>query len=223
MHTRVAVYLALYLMAVVGLFSGCAQHYTPRIELGESGDTIPIRVELHRFKESPEARMPGQPYGVIAPHVKMGEPGELVGPITEAVLDSFRSDHVFQHIDTYVEDPDAIMTGTIRRCSETYRSKMWTRLPWAKVVAELIDADTYTATAEVDLDIVMLRANGVRIGTYRGHAAKTDDFIPNKQNGPGARLNWALSEAVRQVRQALFRDGKLFTQRRSSQHTESGS
>jgi hypothetical protein len=205
MQRRVASSLA----AVLALFSGCAQHYMPRVDLSESSDTIPIVVELHRFKEASEARMPGQPYGLIAPHVKTAQPGELAEPITEAVLDDFRTNHVFQHIGTYADHPDAILTGTIRKFYETYRPKRWTRLPGAKVLADLIEADTYTATAEVDLEIMSLEPNGARIGTYRGHAIKTDDFIPSNQNEPGARLNWALSEAVQQVRQALLRDEKL--------------
>jgi hypothetical protein len=197
------------LVGVLALLSGCAQHYTPKVDLSESPATIPIVVELHRFQEVSETKMPGQPYGLVASGIKIAEPGELAGPITDAVLEDLGKNHVFEHIDTFAEHPDVILTGTIRKFYETYRPKIWTRLPYAKVVAKLVEVDTHTATAEVDLDVILLGANGVRIGTYRGHATKTDDFVPNKQNEPGARLNWTLSEAVHQVRQALIRDEKL--------------
>ncbi len=213
--------LAGCLMAALALLSGCVEHYTPKVDLSESSATIPIIVELHRFKEAPEAKMPGQPYGLVASHATMAEPGELAGPITDAVLEGLRKNHVFEHIDTFAEHPDVILTGRIRKFYETYRPKVWTRLPYAKILAKLIAADTYTATVEVDLDIVLLGANGVRIGTYRGHATKTDDFVPSKQNEPGARLNWALSEAVEQVRQSLLRDEKLVSEIHGSHRASS--
>ncbi len=208
-------------VGALALLSACAQHYTPKVDLSESPATIPIVVELHRFKEAPEARVPGQPYGLVAPGVKMAEPGELAGPITHAVLEDLQNSHVFEHIDTFTEHPDIILTGTIRKFYEAYRPKAWTRLPYAKVVAKLVEAHTHTATAEVDLDVVVLGVNGVRIGTYRGHATKTDDFVPNKQNEPGARLNWALSEAVHQVRQAFIRDERLVSEIHGSHRASS--
>ncbi len=205
-------FIAGCLMGALGLFSGCAERYTPKVDLSESPATIPIIVELHRFKEAPEAKMPGQPYGLVAPGAKTAEPGELIGPITDAVLEDLRKNHVFEHIDTFAQHPDVILTGRVRKFYETYKPKVWTRLPGANILAKLIEADTYTATAEVDLDIILLGANGARIRTYRGHAAKTDDFVPSKQNEPGARLNWALSEALQQVRQSLLHDQGLVSE-----------
>lgn len=204
--------LAGCVLGILALLSGCADHYTPKVELSESSATIPIIVELHRFTEAPEAKMPGQPYGLVAAHATTAEPGELAGPITDAVLEDLRKNHVFQDIDTFAEHPDVILTGRIRQFYETYRPKVWTRLPYAKIVAQLFEADTHTATAEVDLDIILLAANGHRIGTYRGHASKTDDFVPSKQNEPGTRLNWALSEAVQQLRQSLIQDETLVSE-----------
>lgn len=196
--------LAACLIGAYALLAGCAQHYTPKISLGESPQTIPLRVELHPLKDSPKA--PGQPYGVVAEHVKTVEPGELSGPITGAVLEDFRDNHVFRQIDTHVEHPDAILTGTINTFYETYRPKGWTQVPYAKSVAKLMDVDTYTATTTVDVDVVLRTPDGTRIGTYHGHATKTDEFIPSKHNQPGAYSNWALSEAIHQIRQALLDD-----------------
>jgi hypothetical protein len=209
------------LIAALGVFSGCVEHYTPKVDLSESPATIPITVELHRFKEASEAKMPGQPYGLVAPGTKMAEPGELIGPITDAVLEDLRKNHVFKHIDTFAQHPDVILTGRVRKFYETYKPKVWTRLPGANVLAKLIEIDTYTATAEVDLDIILLGPNGARIRTYQGHAAKTDDFVPSKQNEPGARLNWALSEALQQVRQSLLHDQRLVSEIPGTRRTSS--
>lgn len=196
--------LAVCLVGACALLAGCAQHYAPKISLGESPQVIPLRVELHPLKDSPKA--PGQPYGVVAEHVKTAEPGELSVPITDAILEDFRQNYVFQQVDTHVEHPDAILTGVISTFYETYRPKGWTQVPYAKSVAKLMDVDTYTATTEVDLDVVLRTSNGTRIGNYHGHATKTDEFVPNKQNQAGARANWALSEAIHQIRQALLDD-----------------
>ena len=198
--------LALYIGACA-LWIGCAQHYTPKISLGDSPQTIPLRVEIHTLKDSP--KVAGQPYGVMAEHVKAAGPGELSAPITDAILEDFRQNYVFEQIDTHLEHPDAILTGTIKTLYETYQTKAWTEVPYAKSIAKLMDVETYTATAEVDLDVVLRTATGAPLGTYHGHAAKTDHFIPDKQNPPGARLNWALSEAIHQVRQALLDDTKV--------------
>jgi hypothetical protein len=199
--------LAVCLVGAYALLAGCAQYYTPKISLGESPQMVPLRVELHPLKNAPKA--PGQPYGVVAEHVKTVEPGELSVPITDAILEDFRQNYVFQQVDTHIEHPDAILTGTIHTFYETYRPKGWTQVPYAKSAAKLMDVDTYTATTEVDLDVVLRAPNGTRIGTYHGHAAKTDEFAPNKQNPPGARSNWAFSEAIHQIRQALLDDANV--------------
>ena len=198
-----------YLFAVLILLSGCAQHYTPKISLGESPDTIPLKVELRSLKNSPEPKAPGQAYGVVADDVKASEPGELSRAITQAILNDFRENFVFQQIDSHVEDPDAILTGTINIFYERYRPKGWTQVPGGKSLAKLMDVETYTGTTEVDLDLVLRKSNGTRIGTYHGHAAKTDEFVPNKQNRPGDRLNWALSKAIQDIRQALLDDANV--------------
>src|SRR5687767_9832098 len=98
------------LIGALGVFSGCAEHYTPKVDLSERPATIPITVELHRFKESPEAKMPGQRCGLVAARTNMAEPGELIGPITDAVLEDLRKNHVFAHIDTFAQHPDVILT-----------------------------------------------------------------------------------------------------------------
>jgi hypothetical protein len=49
----------------------------------------------------------------------------------------------------------------------------------------LLDADTYMGTTEVVLDLTLWKPDGRRIGTYEGHAAKSDEFVPDEQNRPG--------------------------------------
>jgi hypothetical protein len=49
------------LIGALGVFSGCVEHYTPKVDLSESPATIPITVELHRFKELLKPRCPGNP------------------------------------------------------------------------------------------------------------------------------------------------------------------
>ena len=78
-----------------------------------------------------------------------------------------------------------------------------------------MDVETYTGTTEVDLDLVLRKFDGTRIGVYHGRAAKTDEFVPDKQNQPGARLNWALSKTIQEIRQALLNDPKV---KQYSQH-----
>jgi hypothetical protein len=152
---------------------------------------------------------PGQAYGVVADKVKPAGPEELSGPITQALLKDFRENFVFQEIDRHVEHPDAIMSGTINTFYEKYHPKGWTQVPGGKSLAKLMDVETYTGSTEVDLDLVLRKPDGTRIGVYHGHAAKTDEFVPDKQNQPGARLNWALSKAVKEIRDALLNDAKV--------------
>jgi hypothetical protein len=200
---------AAYVLGSVILLSGCAQQYTPKVTLGESQETIPLRIELRTLKHSPEPKEPGQAYGVVAEHVKASEPGELSRPITQAILNDFRDNFVFQQIDSHVENPDAILTGTINTFYERYRPKGWTQVPGVNSLAKLMDVETYTGTTEVDLDLVLRQPNGTRIGTYHGHAERADEFVPNKENQPGDRLNWALSKAIQQIRQALLNDANV--------------
>jgi hypothetical protein len=66
-----------YVIGVCILLSGCAQHYTPKISLDESPETIPLRVELRTLKDPPEPTHPGQAYGVVAEDVKGPEREDL--------------------------------------------------------------------------------------------------------------------------------------------------
>jgi hypothetical protein len=207
-----------YVFGVCILLSACAQHYTPKISLGQSPETIPLRVELRTLKDPPEPTHPGQAYGVVAEDVKGSERGDLSGPITQAILTDFRENFVFEQIDSHVEDPDAILTGTINTFYERYDPKGWTQVPGGKSLAKLMDVATYSGTTEVDLALVLRKSDGTRIGVYHGHAAKTDEFIPDKQNKPGARLNWALSKAIQEIREALLSDPKV---KQYSQHARS--
>jgi hypothetical protein len=166
-------------------------------------------VELRTLKDPPEPAHPGQAYGVVAENVRSSERGDLSGPITQAILNDFRDNFVFQQIDSHLEDQDAILTGTINTFYETYRPKGWTQVPGGKSLAKLMDVETYTGTTKVDLDLILRKPNGTRIGIYHGHAAKTDEFVPNKQNRPGDRLNWALSKAIQETRQALLNDANV--------------
>jgi len=200
---------AAYVLGSFILLSGCAHQYTPKVTLGESQETIPLRIELRTLKHSPEPKEPGEAYGVVAEHVKASEPGELSSPITQAILNDFRDNFVLQQIDSHVENPDAILTGTVNTFYERYRPKGWTQVPGVNSLAKLMDVETYTGTTEVDLDLVLRQPNGTRIGTYHGHAEKADDFVPNKENQPGDRLNWALSKAIQQIRQALLNDANV--------------
>jgi hypothetical protein len=194
----------------LGMFlAGCTTRYTPTLDLEESPRTIPLTVEIHRFIESPDMKVPGRPYGVVASHVEPTILGQLAGPITDAVKDDFRNHHVVDEIETYIDHPDVILTGTIKKFYETYQPKVWAALPGAQAVAKVLQADTHTSKAEADLRIILLKPTGEVIGSYRGHGVTTDDFVPNEQHPPGARLNWAFGEAMRQVREALLHDENI--------------
>lgn len=206
---------AVTLMLPILLMIGCAKRYDPVIQLEQSPKTIPIAAEIHRVTESAEMKVPGRPYGVVASGIEPAKLGQFTGPITEALMEDFRTNHVVEEIDTYLDHPDVIMTGTVMKFYEIYKPKVWTALPGAKVVAKFIQADTYTSKAEAELRLVILTAAGELIGIYRGHGTTTDDFIPNEQHPPGARLNWALTEAVRQVREAMLQDANLEKTRKS--------
>jgi hypothetical protein len=59
------------------------------------------------------------------------------------------------------------------------------QVPGGRSLAMLLDADTYMGTTEVVLDLTLWKPDGRRIGTYEGHAAKSDEFVPDEQNRPG--------------------------------------
>lgn len=208
MSQRAMVYAFIWVLPFL-LITGCTKRYSPAIQLDPSPKTIPITAEIHPFTESSEMKVPGRPYGVVASGVESAMPGQLAGPITNAVMEDFRTNHVVEQIDTYLEHPDVVMTGMITKFYESYKPKVWATLPGAKTVAKLIQADTYSSKAEAELRLVVLNTSGEVVGTYRGYGTTTDDFVPNEHHPPGARLNWALGEAVRQVREALLQDENI--------------
>jgi hypothetical protein len=54
--------------------------------------------------------------------------------------------------------------------------------------------------------VFVLKPTGEILGTYTGQSIFKETFTPTKDVPPGARLNWALSDVVRQIQDGIVHD-----------------
>jgi len=190
-------------LALLVFLAGCSTTYHPQIRPKESRQTVPAIAELHPFEAAPGLRSGHEHYGVVADGVRPAKPSELTEAITEAIRSDLGENRVFTQVVAYHEHPDLVLTGQIGRFYEHYRPQIWTLIPWASQLAWLFGANTYQTDGAVDLTLIALSPDGQVLGRYRDKETFGETLTPNKENGPGVRLNQALTEAVHQIRQQL--------------------
>jgi hypothetical protein len=198
------------MLLLAAVAAGCSgPEYVPDITLTEARPIIDATAEFHDLYPAPALVSGKQTFGLDSPKAKHVEPGVLTDRVEAELLDAFDQAGVFTRITRFDPQPDVILTGRINHLYEHYRPQIWTKLPNVGWIAQILSVKTHVSSGEADLTVFILKPNGELVGTYTGSSSFKETFNPTGAVPPGARLNRALSEAVKEIQEKLVRDGHL--------------
>lgn len=197
---------------VLSVISACQSlTYEPDVTLGLSPERIPLRVEARNLEDaSPSDDRSGALGGTSATEADTMV-GELSGVVTEALIENFRNDEVFDEIRRKPESPDLIMSGTVRRF---YAKSRINALGWVTSIYSplwFLGIPIYSSFGAVDLELTFARPNGERVASYTSALDfyEWSSIYRSPQLGIGTRLNRSFSEVVREIRAQMLRDKDL--------------
>jgi hypothetical protein len=198
------------------LATGCGgPKYVPDITLPQTGPIIDVIAEFHSLYPTYALLSGKDVFGLVAPKAEWIEPRELIRQVESELLKELDAVGMFSRVTRFHPHPDVVLTGRIMALHEDYRPQLWTQIPhmvpYADMIAQLLRLKTHTSSGEAHLILFVLKPTGELIGTYIGKSTFKEAFNPTIDVPPGARLNRALSDAVRQIQDAILRDKTLRT------------
>jgi hypothetical protein len=183
--------------------------YIPDITVSPENRTIDAIAEFHSWYPAPQLLSGKERIGLASSSDKPTDVRQVAAEVESALLEELQSAGIFTRVSRYDPDPDIIVSGRINALHEHYRPQAWTYLPYVDVMTWLFDVKTHVSSGKADLTLYVLKANGELVGTYHGSSKFYESFHPTKEAPPGARLNQALSDAVRQIHDKLLHDAQL--------------
>lgn len=138
--------------------------------------------------------------------------GDLGTEVTNAVIADFLANGVFAEVGRYVERPDAVMTGQIKRFygRAGLNAAGWITLPINPIW--LLGVPMQSSEGEVDLEVSIRRPDGTLLGTYSGRSQFSDWYTMYNQPiyGVGTALNKSFTQVMQQIRDQIIADKGKF-------------
>ncbi len=204
--------LALALASVLFLGACTSISYKPALSLGPSPIKIPAKLQVETFVDhSPPEDKTKRALGVSAT-----EPdslaGELSAEVTNAVIADFLINGLFTEAGKGINNPDAIMTGEIKRFYGRAGLNGVGAITLPINPIWLLGLPMQSSEGGVDLEISIRRPDGTRLGTYRGRSEFSDWYTMYNQVaiGVGTALNKAFDQAMQQIRDRIIADKDKF-------------
>jgi len=106
------------------------------------------------------------------------------------------------------DDPDLVLSGTIRRFGGWSHLHPLGILATAAIFPPLLGVPVYVSDTEVDLELTLARPDGAPVATYASQQRrrKWSSLYTNPLFGIGSKLNEDLSAAVADMRQQMLAD-----------------
>ncbi|HMU54776.1 MAG TPA: hypothetical protein PKA61_07210 [Nitrospira sp.] len=202
----------LSICAAALLIGGCrGPEYTPEIAVAPARPIIDATAEFHGLYPAQALLSGKQTYGLDAPDAKRQSPTELTVQLEREMLKELAAAGVFSRVTGFDPKPDVVIAGRIDAFHEEYRPRAWTYVPIVdkRLVSRLLNLKSHTSTGEARLTLFVLTPDGNLIGSYKGRSAFHEQFNPTNEVPPGARLNHALSDAVKDIQDQIVRDAQL--------------
>jgi hypothetical protein len=199
-------------LAAAVLAGACrGPEYRPEIAVTQARPIIDVKAEFHGLYPAQALVSGARTYGLNAPDAKRQSPTELTAQLDQAMLEELSAAGVFSRVIGFDPKPDVVLAGRIDAFHEEYRPRAWTYVPIidGKLLSKLLNLKTHTSTGEARLTLFVMTPEGGVIGRYEGRSAFHESFNPTDEVPPGARLNRALSEAVRDIQGQIVRDAQL--------------
>lgn len=198
--------------AILVAVLGCSKSgYLPDIRVVQTHRIIDAIAEFHDVYPAPALVSGKEPFGLIEPNTAKVAPSVLTEQVEQALLASFDEARVFSKLVTFDPHPDFVLTARINSLQEHYRPQIWTKLPYAGTIANVLDLKTHVSSGDADLTVFLLTSSGTLVGAYRGSSSFNERFNTTGEMAPGTRLNLALSEAVQEIQDQILGDSRLRT------------
>lgn len=204
--------LVLALVSVLALNACTTIPYKPALSLGPSPIKIPAKIHVETFvdrspSEDKTKRMEGT--STIEPDSLAGDLGTEV---TNAIIADFLANGVFAEVGKNIKNPDAVMTGAIKRF---YGQARLNSVGWMLVTSFplwFLGVPIQSSEGEVDLEVSIHRPDGAMLGTYSGRSQISGWHTVYTQpiNGIGTVLNKAFNQAMQQIRDRIIADKDRF-------------
>jgi hypothetical protein len=194
------------------LAAGCGgPEYKPDVSLAHQGPMIDATVEAHDLYAAPSLVSGKDTFGLDAPKAKRLSPTQLTDRVGNELFAELERSGLFSRVTRFDPQPDLVLSGRINALYEQNRPHIWANVPYVGRVANLLKMKTHTTSGKADLTLFLLKPSGEVVGTYRGEASFDESFNPTEEVPPGARLNRALSDAVRQIQEQILQDRTVRT------------
>lgn len=203
-------WLGFSLIAV--LLSSCTSvTYKPSLSLDKSPVKIKAKAQVEPFVDhSPRADKNRRIGGVSATEPK-ALAGDLTVEVTNAVVNDFLINGVFQEVGKNIDDPDLIVKGEIRRFygKAGINNFGWLTYP-ANLMAPIwiLGLPVNSSEGAVDIVLTISRRDGALIGEYSGQAKFSDSYsvYSGETLAVGTRLNKAFNESIEKIRTQILAD-----------------
>jgi hypothetical protein len=182
--------------------------YQPSAVVGISADRLPLRVEVHDLVDVTPPGDRSRTLGGTAATASDTMVGELSTAVTDAILQNLRNDEVFEEIRRRCDDPDLVLTGTLRRFYGKSNLNALGFVSLAYVPSWYLGIPIYTSHGAVEIELALALPDGQRVGTYATSVdfSEWSSIYRQPLYGIGTRLNRAFSEAVRDLRVRMLAD-----------------
>jgi hypothetical protein len=208
-------WFVLVFLSSVSLSSCTSTTYKPGLSLEKSPVKIKAKAQVEPFVDhSPTTDKERKIGGVSATEPKTLA-GDLATEVTNAVVNDFLINGVFQEVGKSVENPDIIVKGEIRKFygKAGINSFGWLTYP-ANVMAPiwLLGLPVNSSEGAVDIGLTIHRQDGALIGEYNGQAKFSDSYsvYSGETLAVGTRLNKAFNEAIEKIRAQIIVDEEKF-------------
>jgi hypothetical protein len=189
--------------------------YKPGLSLEKSPVKIKAKAQVESFVDHSPATDKDRRIGGVSATEPKTLAGDLATEVTNAVINDFLINGVFQEVGKSVDNPDLIVKGEIRKFygKAGINSFGWLTYP-ANVMAPiwLLGLPVNSSEGAVDIVLTISRPDGTFVGEYAGQAKFSDTYsvYSGETLAVGTRLNKAFNEAIEKIRAQILADEEKF-------------
>jgi hypothetical protein len=189
--------------------------YKPGLSLEKSPARIKAKAQVESFSDHPPATDKDRRIGGVSATEPKTLAGDLATEVTNAVINDFSINGVFQEVGKSVDNPDFIVKGEIRKFygKAGINSFGWMTYP-VNVLAPiwLLGLPVNSSEGAVDIVLTISRPDGTLVGQYAGQAKFADTYsvYSGETLAVGTRLNKAFNEAIERIRAQILADEDKF-------------
>ncbi len=192
--------------------AGCrSPGYVPDVSLSEVRPIIDATAEFHSLYPATALVSGRDHFGLDTGRSQRVDVAKLTSQVEKEIFTELEKIGLFSRVTRYDPHPDFVLAGRIDKFYERYQPKIWTKIPGVGPIGDFLDLKTHESSGNVDLTLMLLKPDGAVVGEYRGRSSFDETFNPTSEMPPGARLNRALSDAVRQIQEGIVHDPKVRT------------